>query len=179
MKYVALLRGINIGGRNKIDMKNLKVTFRNAGMKDAVTYINSGNIIFIDEDTPKDELPGILEQAIREDFDLDIKVLVQSREDIEAIARSLPGSWQNDKEMKSDVMFLWDDIDDASILEKLKIRPGIDSVIYKPGAILWSVMKRDAGKSGISKIVGTDIYKKMTVRNVNTFRKIHSLMTEK
>ncbi|MCD2137286.1 DUF1697 domain-containing protein [Salinicoccus halitifaciens] len=179
MRYVALLRGINIGGRNKIDMKTLKTTFENSGMKDVVTYINSGNIIFTDDSTPKGALPGLLETAIQEDFSLDIKVLVRSRPEIEAIGEVLPDSWQNDKEMKSDVMFLWEEIDDASIMDSLKIRPGIDTVIYSPGAVLWSVWKRDAGRSGISKMVGTDIYKHMTVRNVNTFRKIHSMMAEK
>ncbi|SOC39409.1 DUF1697 domain-containing protein [Salinicoccus kekensis] len=179
MRYVALLRGINIGGRNKIDMKTLKTTFEKAGMRDVVTYINSGNIIFTDDNTPEEALPGILEAAIQEDFDLDIKVLVRSSTEIEAIGASLPESWRNDKEMKSDVMFLWEDIDDASIMDSLKIRPGVDTVIYSPGAVLWSVWKRDADRSGISKMVGTDIYRHMTVRNVNTFRKIHSLMTEK
>ncbi len=178
MRYVALLRGINIGGRNKVNMEALKVTFKKAGMEDVITYINSGNVIFTDEATPPDALPGILEQAIRQDFGLDIKVLIRTRDEIEVVNEALPASWQNDKEMKSDVMFLWEDIDDASILEKLKIRTGIDTVIYTSGAVLWSVMKRDAGRSGISKMVGTDIYKHMTVRNVNTFRKIRDLMKD-
>ena len=178
MKYAALLRGINIGGRNKIDMKILKQTFEKAGMEDVVTYINSGNIIFTDETTPKGSLPGILEQAIREDFGLDIKVLIRSKDEIEVVNSALPASWKNDKEMKSDVLFLWEDIDDPALLENLKIHPEFDTVIYKPGALLWSVMKENAGKSGISKMVGTEIYKHMTVRNVNTFRKIHSLMKD-
>ncbi len=46
MIYVALLRGINVGGKNKIDMKLLKQTFERVGMNDVVTYINTGNIIF-------------------------------------------------------------------------------------------------------------------------------------
>ncbi|CAM4169233.1 DUF1697 domain-containing protein [Lacicoccus alkaliphilus] len=178
MKHVALLRGINIGGRNKIDMKTLKKTFENAGMEDVATYINSGNIIFTDEGTPKVHLPGVLEQAIREDFGLDIRVLIRSKDEIEAINDALPDSWKNDKGMKSDVLFLWEDIDDPALLEDLKIHPEFDTVIYKPGAVLWSVMKVNAGKSGITKMVGTEIYRHMTVRNVNTFRKIHNLMKD-
>lgn len=176
MIYVALLRGINIGGRNKIDMKTLKQTFEIAGMTDVVTYINSGNIIFTNKDLNAVELAETLEAVILKDFDMDIKVMLQSKDDIENIIRFLPDNWRNDKEMKSDVMFLWDEIDDESILENLKISPDIDHVIYKPGAVLWSVDKKNASKSGISKIVGTKLYKKMTVRNVNTVRKLHSLM---
>lgn len=178
MMYVALLRGINIGGRNKIDMKTLKQSFETAGMTDVVTYINSGNIIFTNKDLSAVELAETLEAVILKDFYLDIKVLLRSKTDIEHVMDFLPENWKNDKEMKSDVLFLWDDIDDAAILENLKIRPEIDNVIYRPGAILWSVDKTDASKSGMSKIVGTKLYKKMTIRNVNTVRKIYSLMQE-
>lgn len=178
MMYVALLRGINIGGRNKVDMKILKKSFETAGMTDVVTYINSGNIIFTNKDLNTFKLAETLEAVILKDFELDIKVLLRSKDEIESIINFLPENWKNDNDMKSDVMFLWDEIDDESILENLKIRPDIDNVIYRPGAVLWSVDKVNASKSGISKIVGTKIYKKMTVRNVNTVRKIHSLMQE-
>ncbi len=57
MVYVALLRGINVGGKNKVDMKMLKQTFENAGMTDVVTYINTGNIIFSHHNLSKEELP--------------------------------------------------------------------------------------------------------------------------
>ncbi len=83
---------------------------------------------------------------------------------------------KNDKDMKSDVMFLWDEIDDESVLENLVIKPNIDTVKYVPGAILWSVDKKNVTKSGMSKIVGSKIYKQVTVRNVNTTRKIYELM---
>lgn len=178
MMYVALLRGINIGGRNKIDMKTLKKSFETAGMTDVITYINSGNIIFTNKDLNAVELSGMLEAVILENFGLNIKVLLRSIDDIENTIRFLPDSWKNDKDMKSDVIFLWDDIDDESILEDLKIRSGIDNVIYRPGTILWSVDKINASKSGMSRIVGTELYRKMTIRNVNTVRKIHSLMQE-
>lgn len=78
--------------------------------------------------------------------------------------------------MKSDVMFLWDEIDHASLLEKLVIKPNIDTVKYVPGALLWAVEKKQYSKSGLSKLVGTQVYKQMTIRNVNTARKIYELM---
>src|SRR5690606_40888031 len=67
-------------------------------------------------------------------------------------------------------------IDDESVLENLVIKPNIDTVKYVPGAILWSVDKIDVTKSGMSKIIGSKIYKQITVRNVNTARKIFELM---
>lgn len=176
MVYIALLRGINVGGNNKIDMKLLKQTFERVGMNDVVTYINTGNIIFSSESLSKDELSKILEEAIHNDFGLQIKVMVRSVDDVREIMNAIPDTWKNDKEMSSDVMFLWEEVDDESVLENLVMKPNIDTVTYTPGAILWSVDKENITKSGKSKIIGTKLYKQMTVRNVNTARKIYELM---
>lgn len=176
MIYVALLRGINVGGKNKIDMKMLKQTFEKVGMNDVVTYINSGNIIFSYEDVTKTELSHILEEAIYSDFQLQIKVLIRSIDEVREIISRIPDTWKNDKKTKSDVMFLWEEIDDESVLENLVIKPGFDTVKYTPGAILWTVAKKDVSKSGISRIVGTKFYKKVTIRNVNTAHKLYELM---
>lgn len=176
MVYVALLRGINVGGNNKIDMKLLKKAFEQAGMSNVVTYINSGNIVFTCGDKAKQEIVHILEQCILEHFGLNIKVLVLHLDDMKKVLQELPESWTNDEKMKSDVLFLWEEIDDATVLDKLVIRPEIDTVKYVQGAILWSVDKQNVTKSGMSKIIGTELYRKVTVRNVNTTRKIYSLM---
>ncbi|MEC2076250.1 DUF1697 domain-containing protein [Metabacillus fastidiosus] len=176
MVYIALLRGINVGGKNKIDMKLLKQTFEKVGMNDVVTYINTGNIIFSYKDISKTELSRILEEAIHNDFKLQIKVIVRSIDDIRGIINAIPATWKNDKDMTSDVMFLWDEIDDESVLENLVIKPNIDSVTYVPGAILWSIDKKNITKSGRTKLIGSKIYKQVTIRNVNTARKIYELM---
>ncbi|MBS4194333.1 DUF1697 domain-containing protein [Lederbergia citri] len=176
MVYIALLRGINVGGKNKIDMKLLKQTFEQAGMNDVVTYINTGNIIFSCIGDSKTELSRILEEAIHNDFGLQIKVVVLSVDDVRGIINAIPDTWKNDKDMKSDVMFLWDEINDETVLKNLIIKPNIDTVKYVPGAILWSVDKKNVNKSGMLKIIGSNLYKQVTVRNVNTARKIYELM---
>ena len=174
MVYVALLRGINVGGKNKIDMKQLKQAFEEAGMQDVVTYINSGNIIFTSNDQSKDQIAQTLETAIHHHFGLHIKVLVLNRNDMDQIMQMLPDTWRNDDQMKGDVLFLWEH--DESVMANLPNKEGIDTVIYAPGAILWSVDKKNVTKSGISKLIGTKLYQQMTVRNVNTARKVYELM---
>ncbi|KKO51058.1 DUF1697 domain-containing protein [Paenibacillus sp. DMB20] len=176
MVYAALLRGINVGGNNKIEMKRLKEVFEEAGMRSVVTYINTGNIIFTDDSRSKNEISNLLEEAIHAAFGLRIKVLVLSFDDFAKVMQALPESWTNDKQMKSDVLFLWDDIDDETVLEKLVIRPEVDTVKYVPGAILWSIDKADLAKSGMEKLAGNKISRQMTVRNVNTTRKIYEFM---
>ncbi|CAH0120444.1 DUF1697 domain-containing protein [Paenibacillus sp. CECT 9249] len=176
MIYIALLRGINVGGNNKIDMKLLKQAFEQAGMNNVKTYINSGNIIFTDNSHSKAELPRILEEAILASFGLQIKVVVRSFDDMQKVISSLPDSWTNDDRMKSDVMFLWEEVDNESVLDKLLIKPDIDTVIYVAGAILWSVDRKNAAKSGMQKLPGSKLYQNMTIRNVNTTRKVYELM---
>ncbi|MGQ8872686.1 DUF1697 domain-containing protein [Paenibacillus sp. TSA_86.1] len=179
MIYVALLRGINVGGNNKIGMKQLKETFEQAGMHKVVTYINSGNIIFADNQERTDahaELSEILEQAIAADFGLQIKVLVRDMNEMTSVMQALPSDWTNDDQAKSDVLFLWDEMNNVDILEKLPLKPGIGTLIYVPGALLYSVSREEATRSGMNKLAGSKIYSYMTVRNVNTTRKIYALM---
>lgn len=178
MLFVALLRGINVGGKNKIDMKSLKASFEKSGMHSVATYLNTGNIIFQNEVLSKNEITTLLEEVIAKDFGLEIKVLIKTLEEMTEIMKHLPEQWTNDKEMRSDVLFLWDEIDDESILEEIEINPKVDTILYAPGALLWSVARENQTKSKLVKLIGTPYYKQMTIRNVNTTRKIYEKMLE-
>ena len=175
MTYVALLRGINVGGNNKVDMKKLKLSFESLGYTRVVTYINSGNIIFEAESNGKNTLAVEIEEVIKRDFLLDIKVLVKSLEDIRLVCKQLPDDWVKNEIMRTDVMFLWDAFDFPEVLQQIKINPA-DQVKYAPGAVLWKVDYKDYGQSGLSKLSGTEVFRNMTVRNVNTTRKLLQLM---
>lgn len=177
MIYAALLRGINVGGNNKINMKELKQVLEEAGMRSVKTYINSGNIAFADNRS-KEQVTEILEAAIFKHFGFHIKVLVYTSEEYNRIAEAVPEDWTNDDRLKSDVLFLWEEVDEESVLENLPLKPEIDRVTYVPGAVLWSVERDHVTRSGMAKIVGTKFYQRVTVRNVNTVRKIHALLTE-
>lgn len=176
MIYVALLRGINIGGQNKINMKELKTFFERIGMLNVVTYINSGNIIFEEPVHTEAEIVQLLEEVISEDFSLEIKVLIQSLNQFEQVMNVLPEDWVNDKTMKSDILFLWDEIDDETILDQFIIKPEVDTALYVSGTILWSVSRENSSRSGLNRLVSKKIYKKVTIRNVNTVRKIFNIM---
>lgn len=171
MKYVALLRGINVGGNNKVDMKQLMTAMSKAGFEEVSTYINSGNIFFSAND-PKSILSNRLEQLIKNEFGLNIKVLLRNKDNIDELTGSIPPKWANGSEMKCDVMFLWDSYNDKSVLEQITIKPEIDEVIYVHGALIWKVDRDNVTKSGMMRIVGTELYRNMTIRNCNTVRKI-------
>jgi uncharacterized protein (DUF1697 family) len=113
MRYVALLRGINVGGKNMIKMETLRLTFENLGFENVKSYINSGNLAF-DCRSPrvsKGELPDaklsvMIHDAIKKDFGFDISVMVRSMDEINEILKNNPfdGQFDNDKNMH--VLFL-------------------------------------------------------------------------
>lgn len=176
MRYVALLRGINVGGNRKVPMRELKAVFEDAGMSEVTTYINSGNVIFESEGIESRELGSLLEEAIESHFGFHVRVMLRSATEIRALFEALPDEWTNGLDSKCDVMFLAEEIDSADILGQLTIKPEIDDVLYVPGAILWRVDRDKVTRSGMLKLVGTKLYASMTVRNCNTARKLFELM---
>jgi uncharacterized protein (DUF1697 family) len=176
MIYVALLRGINVGGKNKVEMRKLKATFENAGMSDVATYINSGNVVFKDSRRKPPKITSVLEEAIAADSGLPIKVLIRDLPTIRTVTKALPDTWTTDKTMRCDVMFLWEAFDRKNILKELTIKPEIEDVVYVPGAVIWRVDRSNVTKSRLFKIIGTDLYRGMTIRNCNTVRKLAEMM---
>jgi uncharacterized protein (DUF1697 family) len=149
-------------------MPRLRDTFAAAGMSDVTTYINTGNVLFRSAAEPADLAPA-LEDAIEAEFGFRVPVLVRTGEAIEATARAVPGDWVNDSTMKCDVMFLWDAVHRPDVVDRFA-KDGIDHTTYVPGAVIWRVDRRVATKSGMARIVGTELYGHMTIRNVNTVR---------
>ena len=173
MKYVALLRGINVGGKTRVEMPRLKAAFEQLGYKNVSTYINSGNVIFESQKAPDE---SDLEIAIRREFKLDVPVIVRSQENLRELVNDIPAGWTNDKEQKTDVMFLWREIDNKDILTKAAVKPEIEKTLYLPGALVWNIGREHVDKGGGIKLIKTDIYPKMTIRNINTVRKLNQLM---
>jgi uncharacterized protein (DUF1697 family) len=176
MIYVALLRGINVGGKNKVEMKKLKATFEGSGMGHVTTYINSGNVVFTDNRRKPSRIVSVLEEAIAADLGLEIKVLIRDFPAIKKVIKALPKQWTNDASMRCDVMFLWERFDRKDVLEELTIKPEIEDVKYVPGAVIWRVDRANVTRSRIYKMIGTDLYRGMTIRNCNTVRKLAELM---
>ena len=118
--YAALLRGVNVGGRGKVDMRELKRQVESLGCSDVSTYINSGNVIFRDRRAAS-TLTRLLEA------ELGRRVAVRSLAQIQALCRRIPADWGNDKEQKTDVGFALDDSRDLlwhALRKDLKPREG-------------------------------------------------------
>lgn len=174
-QYVVLLRGINVGGNNKVSMKDLKLSLEAAGFTDVQTYINSGNLVLKSE-LPTEKVNDLIEKLIKQTFGFKVFTLTLTRRQFQHIAKAIPDNWSNDSDMKCDVFFLWKEIDAPDVLGNFIIKPGIDAVKYVAGAVICSIERKNITKSGIVHIVGTPTYKKVTIRNCNTVRKLASLL---
>lgn len=172
MKYVCLLRGINVGGKNKLAMSSLVALFESMGFTNVLSYINSGNIIF-QADTPPSE--QAIQTHIQQSFGITIAVLVLSANQIISIAEAIPEGWVNDEHQKTDVLYLFHDIDDANMTMKIGYNMAIETALYVPGAVVWNIARQYQSRSGLKKMISTPLYDKVTIRNVTTARRLADL----
>ncbi len=175
--HLALLRGINVGGNHRVPMADLRTSFEAAGMAHVTTYINTGNVLFDTRDAfaDPDTLAADIETSLRRDFGFPIPVLVVTDEALAAVAAAIPADWANDKAHKSDVIFLFPELQGPEALELFTVIPDVDEAIYASGAVLWRVARTNQSRTGLQSIIGTPLYRRCTIRNVNTVRKLAAL----
>ena len=175
MNYVSFLRAINVGGNSIVSMAALKDTYESLGFADVRTYINSGNLIFASAESDPNKLTAKIEKALEKSTGLPIKVVVLTHSALQKIVDAIPSGWVDDSSMRCYVMLLWKEVDDRKILAELPMAPGIDEVKYTPGAVIWRVDRKNIRKSKMNRIIGTPVYKKMSMRSANTMRKLSEL----
>ncbi len=176
--YVALLRGINVGGNTLISMAELKACFERLGYTDVRTYINSGNIIFRTTSADPRLLEAKIEKALNAAFSYPVVTVVRSFSEIQKLMTQVPKSWHTEKDQKCNVIFLRHTIDNPSILEGLNPKPDIEELHYHPGVLFWSAKTSDLTKSNMIKLSSKSVYREMTIRIFNTLRKVYAMMEE-
>lgn len=108
IEYIALLRAVNVGGKNKVTMSILKQEMQTKGFQNVITYINSGNILF-DSEFSKEHNTDILRSIIKDSFNLDIDVIIVSTKDLEESLSFVPVWWHDgNKEVVHNALFLFD-----------------------------------------------------------------------
>lgn len=176
MRYVALLRGINVGGANPVSMARLRGAFESAGMTAVRTYINSGNVVFSAGEGEAAGLAQRLEDVVEREIGAQIGILVVDADRLRGIVTAIPDHWVNNDSMRCDVFFLWKDVDSPQVLDQLEHDPDLEDVTYQPGAVIRRVDRANVTRSRLTRVMGTPLYKRMTVRNCNTARKLLELV---
>ena len=174
--FVALLRGVNVGGKNMISMSSLKESFAAMGFKQVTTYINSGNIIFKTKADDARKLEIKIEKMLSRDYQLESKVVVRTLSEMEKLVKSLPQSSDAASSWRHNVIFLRHTIDSEKILAELPAKADIEEVAYRPGALLWSTQASEYNQTQLAKLASRKIFQDMTVRNLNTTKKLYELM---
>jgi len=174
--FVALLRGVNVGGNNMISMSSLKKSFEALGFPHVTTYINSGNIVFTTKEKDARKLEKRIEQMLSKEYELSSRVVVRSLPEMEQLVKDLPRSWSADSRWRYNVIFLRHSIDSEAILADLPANSDIEEIVYRPGALLWSAQATEMNRTNLAKLSSRKVFQDMTVRNLNTTRKLCDLM---
>jgi uncharacterized protein (DUF1697 family) len=178
--YVVLLRGINVGGKNKIPMAELKKCLKDLGYSDVSTYIASGNVILASDKDPgeiKTKIEEVLPKKFRLDSEL-VKILVLTKKQLQAIVDNKPkGFGEQPTKYYSDVIFLID-IDATDALKVFDPRDGVDKIWPGDGVIYSQRLGAERSKSRLSKIVASPAYQSMTIRSWSTTVKLLSLLED-
>lgn len=168
--YVVLIRGINVGGKNRISMAALRECLTKLGFTDVSTYIASGNVILGSDKSPA-EIKERIEKALVDNFTLDsalIKVLVLNHKQLAAVVQNRPKGFGDQPDMyHSDAIFLIDVTADTA-MPVFNPREGVDTVWQGNGVVYSQRLSAQRTKSRLAKIVGTPVYQSMTIRNWNT-----------
>jgi uncharacterized protein (DUF1697 family) len=133
------------------------------------TYLNSGNVIF-DSGRDPAAVGHDIEAVLKSELGIDARVLVKTGPELRRIARAIPADWQNDAACRSDVAYLFPEVDSRTILAELPVKQEYVDVRYTKGAISWFVDRRNYNRSRLNRLMGHQYYQLMTVRNVNTAR---------
>lgn len=174
--YVALLRGINVGGKNKVSMPALKESFEQNGFQNVITYINSGNILLSSEQNDVTALKEKCEALIAHRFQLEVPVFVISVEDLLKACDHAPPWWGEDEHSTHNAIFILPPITVDEVVRAVgAIKPEYEQVDNHGRVVYWSAPVKTYSRTRWSKLVGTPLYDYITIRNANTFRKLSQL----
>ena len=174
-RYIAFLRGINISGKNKISMAELKKNFEELGFEEVKTYLNSGNVIFLSDEENIGKLTIQIETMIKEYFGFDIPIFCISQEELEDILQNAPDWWGNEnKEIYDNLIFITPPATFSDVFNEIgEPKEELEKIRNYKDVIFWSFSRKDYQKTNWwSKTASTNISGKLTIRTANTVRKL-------
>lgn len=175
MKYIVLLRGINISGKNKIDMKNLKIETENLGYHNVITYLNSGNLIFTSDIKDKSIISNSIYNMIKDKFNLDILVYITTYEELKELLDNSPSFWNTgNKEIYDNIIFIIEPYTYKEVYNGLgEPNHSLEQIKEYKNKIFWSYDLKNYRKSTWwVRSASTDIKDYITIRTANTVNKL-------
>ncbi|HSJ51920.1 MAG TPA: DUF1697 domain-containing protein [Actinomycetota bacterium] len=176
-RFVALLRGINVGGKHLIKMPALKAAFEGDGFENVSTYIQSGNVLFDTSGRGGAALADRIEAMLESTFEIPLVVVVRSRAQLRAVVDRAPeGFGSAPGRYLYDVVFLKEPLTAKTAIKSLSMKEGVDEAYSATGVLYLRRLSAKAVQSRLNRIASLPIYKNMTIRNWNTTTKLLQLL---
>ena len=177
MRYILFLRAVNVGGKNKVSMTDLKALLENAGFENLDSYINSGNLFFSIAES-REICISKIRQVLEKNYDFSIPFALLTKEEYLEEKAELP-DWWKEEPARRDVLFFSCDMDKSVILNFLEKSTFYKEIVYVgKQAVFWGKMdEAEYLKTTYhKKLMKQDFYKQITIRNGNTFDKIAEIL---
>jgi len=177
--FVALLRGVNVGGKNLVAMSEVSASFEGAGYANVETYGQSGNVLFDSNHAGGPALEAEIEWMLRERFDLPIVVVIRSREQLAATVAGAPANHGSDH-LRSDVFFVKRPLTaEAAFAQLPELREGVDSMAVGPGALYFSRVAAQATQTRVQRLLVMPMFQQMTVRTWGVTTRLLDILNSK
>ena len=181
MEYVALLRGINVGGKNKVVMSELREQIAAEGFGHVRTYINSGNVLFeAGPDTPRENVAQAVEDVLARHYDFPIRLALLTAQDYLAELHSLPDWWHGEV-ARRDALFYTRGLDRSHVRERIEaMELGDEAVHFGEHAVFWGKFdEKSFLKTAYHKrLLREDFYRQVTIRSGSTVEKIAAMLSQ-
>ena len=179
IKYLALLRGINVGGKNIISKDELHQAFKTLGFSNILTYIQSGNILFRGKDLDPESHTKNIETLLSQRFHYNARAVVYSENKFKSIINEAPDNWGKDDKYRHCIFFLLGDVTPKEIMKHFgSSKKEVETITLGSKVIYSSVSKDRVAKSVLRKFPMTPAYQQVTVRNQNTVYKLSKLFED-
>lgn len=180
MEYVALLRGINVGGNNKVVMSELRAQIAAAGFGHVRTYINSGNLLFeAEDDAPREDVAQAVEDILARHYDFPIRLALLTAQDYLAQLDELPDWWHGEV-ARRDALFYTRGLDRHHVRERIEaMELGDEAVHFGEHAVFWGKFdEKSFLKTAYHKrLLREEFYRQVTIRSGSTIEKIAALLS--
>ena len=177
MRYILFLRAVNVGGKNKVSMTDLKALLENAGFENLDSYINSGNLFFSSVESREACILKI-RKVLETNYDFSIPFALLTKEEYLEEQAELPAWWE-EKLARRDVLFFSCGMNNSDILNFIEKSTFYNEKVYVgKQAVFWGKMdEAEFLKTTYhKKLIKQDFYKQITIRNGNTFNKIAEIL---
>ena len=177
--FLALLRGLNVGGQNVIGKHDLIRCFEDLGFDSVRTYIQSGNVLFRSSELRAAALTRTIEAALSERLLNQVRAVVLPRTRYRAAVASAPDVWGRDDDWKHNAAFTLRGVTPRQVVEQLPVpKEDFETLSSGPGVIFWSISKQHQTRTTWMKLAAAPVYQHLTVRNHRTVFRLRELLDE-